>query len=582
MAFDAGMIAAIVHELNTTIINAKVEKIHQPEKDEVILYLRSNDRKDYKLLISAGANNPRINLTSVTYENPKTPPMFCMLLRKHLTGAKISAVRQLGFERAIEISFDTRDELGFDCVKYIYVEIMGKHSNIIFCNQDKKIANAIKIIDFTTSQKRQVLPGMLYEPPPSQDKKSPVDEDVNGFLKSFQDSPYQLDPDKFITSTYMGISQLVARELAYRTGKNHSPQELWNVFDAFTSRIRNNDFTPVLVKDTNGKPIEYCFTSIKQYGNGATSEIVESFGELVDLYFTVREKTERIKQRAADILKLLSNTEARLLKKIQLQKNDIKTCSEKDTQKLYGELILSNIYQMEKGMTKVSLPNYYDEDMAEVEILLDSRLTPSQNAQVYFKRYNKSKVAEIELAKQIKISEMEIEYINSVFDSLTKAENENDLNEIRQEIYESGYASKMKNYSVQKMKQSKPMEFVTDSGYKVLCGKNNVQNDLLTFKTASKLDYWFHTKNIPGSHVVMLCDGEEPSELDFTQAAMIAATYSKASEGENVAVDYTLAKNIKKPAGSKPGFVTYSTNWTAYVTPNKDVVKLLKKEYGRF
>ena len=574
MAFDAGMIAAIVHELNQTIINAKVEKIHQPEKDEIILHMR-NDRKDYRLLLSAGANNPRINLTGETYENPKAPPMFCMLLRKHLTGAKISAVRQLGFERAIEIALDTRDELGFDCVKYLYVEIMGKHSNIIFCNQDKKISNAIKIIDFTTSQKRQVLPGMLYEPPPPQDKKSPLDETSDGFLKLFETSPYQLEPDKFITSNYTGISQLVARELAYRTGRNHSPQELWNVFDEYVSRLRNNNFTPVIIK-AGGKLIEYCFMPINQYGNGAEIETAESFGELIDLYFTVREKSERIKQRAADILKLLSNTEARLLKKIQLQKNDIKTCGEKDTNKLYGELILSNIYQMEKGMTKISLPNYYDEDLAEVEIQLDSRLTPSQNAQVYFKRYNKSKVAEIELAKQIKISEMEIEYINSVFESLTKAENENDLNEIRNELYESGYASKMRNYSAQKMKQSKPMTFVTDSGYKVLCGKNNVQNDILTFKTAAKLDYWFHTKNIPGSHVVMLCDGEEPSELDFTQAAMIAAVYSKASDGENVAVDYTMVKNIKKPGGSKPGFVTYSTNWTAYVMPDREAVKRLK------
>lgn len=576
MAFDAGMIAAITNELNNTIINAKVEKIHQPEKDVIILYLH-NGRNDYKLFISAGANNPRINITNESYENPKTPPMFCMLLRKHLTGARVSAIRQLGFERAIELSFDTHDELGFDCVKYIYVEIMGKHSNIIFCNQDKKVANAIKIIDFTTSQKRQVLPGMMYEAPPPQDKKSPLDENMNDFINAYDTSMYRLETDKFITNNYMGISQLVAREISHKVGKNHSPQELWLVFNQFTERIRTNNFTPVLVRDENGKLIEYSFMPIEQYGNRAIPEIKDSFGELIDEYFTTRDKSDRIKQRAADILKLLSNTEARLLRKIQLQKNDIKSCAEKDIQKLYGELILSNIYKLEKGMTKVSLPNYYDDDLAEVEIQLDSRLTPSQNAQVYFKRYNKSKIAEVELAKQIKISEVELDYIYTVFESLTKAENETDLNEIRHELYESGYASKMRNYSVQKMKQSKPMEFVTDGGYKILCGKNNIQNDFLTFKTASKFDYWFHTKNIPGSHVVMLCDGDEPSETDFTQAAMIAAYYSKASDGVNVAVDYTLVKNIKKPGGSKPGFVTYSTNWTAYVTPEYEAVKKLKK-----
>ena len=575
MAFDAGMIAAITHELNNTIINAKIEKIHQPEKDEIIFYMR-NERTDYKLLLSAGANNPRLNLTGETYENPKAPPMFCMLLRKHLINARITSVCQLGFERAVEIAFDTRDELGFDCTRYIYVEIMGKHSNIIFCNQDKKVISAIKIIDFTTSQKRQILPGMLYEAPPPQNKKSPLDENMSGFLELYDVSPYQLEPDKFITANYMGISQLVAREIAYRAGKMYTPRELWNSFNEVIGNVRNNIYSPVLVKDTSGKFIEYCFTQITQYGSIATAEIVDSFGGLIDLYFTVREKSDRIKQRAADIFKLISNTEARLLKKIQLQKNDIKTCAEKDIHKLYGELILSNIYKMEKGITKISLPNYYDENLAEVEIGLDSRLTPSQNAQVYFKRYNKAKVAEVALAKQIQISEIELDYIYTVFESLTKAENENDLNEIRQELYESGYASKMRNYSVQKMKQSKPLEFTTDGGYKVLCGKNNIQNDILTFKTAAKLDYWFHTKNIPGSHVVMFSDGEEPSEVDFTQAAIIAAQYSKASDGENVAVDYTLVKNIKKPVGSKPGFVTYSTNWTAYVTPDAETVKKLK------
>lgn len=575
MAFDAGIIAAITHELNNTIINAKIEKIHQPEKDAIILQLRAG-RSDYKLLMSAGANNPRINLTNESYENPKTPPMFCMLLRKHLVGARISAVRQLGFERAVEISFDARDEMGFECVKYIYVEIMGKHSNIIFCNQDKKVQNAIKIIDFTTSHKRQVLPGMLYEMPPPQDKKSPLEVSIDDFIQAYDKSMYKLDSDKFIANNYMGISQLVAREIAYRAGKNHTISELWTAFNAYVERIRNNDYTPVLVKDENSNPIEYCFMPINQYGNKATNDIKETFGKLIDEYFTVRDKTDRIKQRSSDIFKMLSNTESRLLKKIQLQKNDIKKCAKKDDQKLYGELILSNIYKLEKGMTKVSLPNYYDENQTEVEIQLDARLTPSQNAQVYYKRYNKSKTAEVELAKQIKLSEAELDYIYTVFDSLTKAENENDLNEIRHELYESGYASKMRNYTVKKIHQSKPMEFVTDNGYKVLCGKNNIQNDLLTFKTASKLDYWFHTKNIPGSHVVMLCDGEEPSETDFTQAAMIAAYYSKASDGINVPVDYTLVKNIKKPAGSKPGFVTYSTNWTAYVTPDIEIINKMK------
>jgi len=468
-----------------------------------------------------------------------------MLLRKHLSNARIESVTQYGFERVIEIAFNAHDELGFECKKYVIIEIMGKHSNIIFCDQNKKILNAIKIIDFSTSQKRQVLPGMIYEMPPVQDKINPLEE------TEFKN-----------TAKYLGFSQLIEREI------DGSQNNFTNVVNI----IKTKNFTPVLVSDLTGKPIEYAFMPITQYGNSANVTVMDSFSELIDTFFMTRDRTDRINQKSADITKTLNNIENRLIKKIINLKTDLKSCAEKDKFKLYGDLIISNIYKLKKGMDKAELLNYYDD--SNIEISLDLRLTPSQNAQRYFKKYNKAKTAEVELTKQIAIAEDDLKYIETVIDSLSRAENENDINEIRNELYESGYIKKM-NQPIQKNQKIKPLEFVTDGGFKVYCGKNNIQNDFITLRVAEKTDYWFHVKNQPGSHVIMQVADTEPSELDFTQAASVAAFYSKAADGVNVPVDYTLVKNIKKPNGSKPGFVTYLTYWTAYVTPDKTLLEKL-------
>ncbi|MFA6948698.1 MAG: NFACT RNA binding domain-containing protein [Eubacteriales bacterium] len=582
MAFDAGMIAAITNELNENIIDSKVEKVQQPEKDQITLVLHSG-RETLRLLISAGANAPRIALTSAAQENPISAPMFCMLLRKHLGGAKVTSVRQLEFERAIEIAFAAYDELGFPCEKYLIAEIMGKYSNIIFCTKDKKIISALKIIDFSTSQKRQILPGMTYTMPPPQDKRNPLDETHDGFLSLYEAAPSS-SPDKFITLNYLGISSLLAREIAFRANTLGDGEKLWSEFDAVMTAIREKHFTPVMVKDKNDamKPVEYCFYPIRQYGPDYECTEMPSFGALIDGFFSERDRTDRIKQRAGDIFNLLTHAENRLIKKTELQKQDIKECEQKDKFKLYGDLITSNLYRIGRGMKDVSLTDYYSDPPREVMLELDTRLTPSQNAQRYYKRYNKAKKTETELAHQIEISTAELEYIGTVFDSLTRAENENDLAEIRRELYESGYASRMKSYTAAKIKPAKPIELHTSGGYRLLVGKNNSQNDYVTTKAAGKNDYWFHVKNVPGSHVIMFTDsnpdreGEEPTERDFTEAATVAAYYSKAKTGENVAVDYTLIRNVKKPAGSKPGFVIFTKNWTAYVTPDENLVKTLK------
>ncbi len=577
MAFDAGMVAAVANELRIKLTGARVEKVQQPEKDEIVLVMHSG-RENYRLCLSAGVGSARVNLTSIQKENPQSAPMFCMLLRKHLTGSRLQNINQLGFERVFEFEFEGYDEMGFISKRYIIAEIMGKYSNIIFTNEDKKVLGAVKTVDFTTSRLRQVLPGMTYElPPPQSGKFDPLSTSRDDFIALFEEKGFDMSADKLILNSFIGISPLISREIAHLAGDEISAQSLWNAFSAFCDTVRNADFTPILIKDESGKPFEYSFMPIKQYGISADTEDTGSFGALIDGYFAKREKIERIKQRSADIMKLLTNAEAHLHRKIAAQENDIKASEDKEIYKRNGDLITANMYMLSRGMTSAELIDYADEDMPTVTVELDSRLTPAQNAQRYYKYYNKAKATQIEVAKQLEISRAELEYIYTVFEALVKAENESDLAEIRDELYRSGYASRMKNYAVKKMTASKPLEFVTDGGYRVLCGKNNTQNDYITTKLADKNDYWFHVKNMPGSHVLLICD-DEPGEIDFTQAAMIAAHYSKASDGQNVAVDYTKARYVKKPGGSKPGFVIYTTNWTAYVTPDAKEVEKLKKK----
>ncbi len=583
MAFDAGMVSAIVYELNSRIIGARVEKVTQPERDELVLLLHLG-RENMRLALSSGTNNPHFNITSVVKENPAAPPMFCMLLRKHLTGARISAVTQLGFERAVEFAFDSYDEMGFETKKYLVTETMGKYSNIILLNNEKKVVSALKIIDLATSNVRQILPGFPYELPPEQKKLSPLtasEEQFRAALTACEDMP----ADKFILSNFYGFAAFVAREIAYRaSGAVDTPisacdaDRLWESFSFAADYIKNGEYEPWLVSDKSGKPVEYLFFEPLEYGSDFEVKKLDNFGVLLDEYFGRRDRAERIRQRTSDIFRLLTNAESRLHKKLELQRRDLDACADKEKYKLFGDLITGNIYRLSRGMESAVLENYYEDDCPEIVIPLDKRLTPQQNAQKYYKRYTKSKTAEVELAKQIKLAEAELVYIYTVFDSLTRAESESDILEIREELHSSGYASRMKNYSAKKLSAPKLMEFKSSGGYKILCGKNNHQNDYLTTRVADKHDYWFHVKNQPGSHCVMFTEGEEPSERDFTEAAMIAAYYSKVSDGINVPVDYTLIRNIRKPGGAKLGFVTYNTNYTAYVTPDEKTVISLRSK----
>lgn len=586
MAYDAGMMAAAIAQVRQAALGARVEKISQPERDEIVLQLHTTSGTR-RLLIHAGSNNPRMGLTLVLRENPAVPPMFCMLLRKHLSGARLVDVVQEGFERVTRLTFDTHDEMGFACRRHLMAEVMGKYSNLMLTDGDDKIIAALKVVDFSTSSMRQVLPGMTYELPPKQDKCNPLEMEKEQFLACYAAASPQASADKWLCATFLGLSSAMAREITYRASGDTAsrlacvaPEALWAAFDGVMCCIRRADFCPHLYLD--GKtPVEYAFLPLTQYGLQLTARAGEA-GEVLDWYFATRDREARTKQHAADVLNLLTHAEARLHKKLDIQRGELADCERGADYKRAGDLITANLYQLQRGMKQAVLTDYEDYHEGDgsygtLTVELDSRLTPAANAQRYYKKYNKSKNARQELTRQIALGEAELAYIYSVFDALTHAETEADLCEIREELSQSGFASRLSRGKLShKNSAPKVAQFRTTGGYRVLCGKNNTQNEYITHKLADKNDYWFHAKGVPGSHTVLVTGGEEPAAEDFTQAAQIAAHFSKAAGGQNVPVDYTLVRHVKKPAGGKPGLVIYHTNWTAYVTPDADAVAALR------
>ena len=586
MAFDAAMLRFVVDEINRKLTGGKVDRIYQPGREEAVFAVRCGG-EDHRLSISAGGNGSRMNLTSIRPENPAAPPMFCMMLRKHFTGARFAGAVQLGFERAARLTFDTHDEMGFSTQKHVIVELMGRFSNIIVTNAEDKIIGVLKPVDFTTSEKRQVLSGMRYELPPKQDKEDPTADTTDE--RRFRALAANEDPDrsaeKFIMSRFAGLSPLIAREIVFRAaGKSDATMKeaergLTEQFFRMIRIIRDLDGVPTVVKK-DGIPAEYAFTEIAQYGPPYETETAGSFGELIDAYYGERSREERLHRRAADIFRLLSNAEGRITKKMARQREELSACEDGEKFRLWGDLITANIWRLERGMDACELEDWNSADGAKVKIPLDKRLSPSANAQVYYKKYAKSKTARVHLTEQLAAGQEELDYVYTVLDALTRAEGEKELSEIRAELWHSGYAAKMKNYTEKKQAAPSIARYLTSDGHTVLCGRNNVANDWLTTRVAERGDWWFHVKNQPGSHVVLRCfDGEsDPPEQAFTEAAEIAAWNSKAKDGVMVPVDYVKAAKVKKPAGSKPGFVIYTTNWTAYVTPDGDRIAAMKQK----
>ena len=562
------------------MLGTRVDRVFQPNRDELILAFRGFSAA-YKLLISARANSARVNLTTIPVENPQQPPMLCMLLRKKLQGAKLLEITQPDLERALMLKFDSVNELGDHVELTLAVEIMGRYSNIILVDENGKIIDALKRVDAEMSSERLVLPGLLYRLPPPQDKLSMLTCTVEEIMARIDALPRDMELSKALMSVLQGISPIIAREVENSAGLGHEvyvksmtpPQRRRTEMYVTTlmETAKNVSGTPHIVIDPQNKPKDFAFMDIRQYGSAMTVSEKKSFSEMLDAFYAERDQIERMRVKSQDLLRLLANHADRLGRKIANQQAELSACAERDTLRIKGDLLSANMYAIQKGETSVKLQNFYDENLAELEIALDPALTPQQNAQKYYKNYRKAKTAEEKLTEQIGLAQTELTYIDSVFESLALAENERDLNEIRAELAEQGYVRRRAGKKNQKQPVlSAPLKFKTSDGFTVLVGRNNRQNDKLTMKDANNNDIWFHTKNIPGSHTVLVTDSKAPTETAMEEAAVLAAQHSRAKDSAQVPVDYTQIRYVSKPQGAKPGMVIYVQYKTVYVDPTTE------------
>lgn len=576
MALDALAIRCLTNELSEKLVGGRIDKVHQPERDEIVLYIRTPDGSE-RLVLSASAAHPRVHITSSQKQNPQTPPMFCMLMRKHLGSGKITSIHQKGFERIIEIDIESYDELGDLTVKHVIVEIMGRYSNVILTDASYKIIDSVKHIDMTVSSVRQVLPGFMYELPPAQDKRA------------LTDGTHELDfsqqgarADKVILSSVGGISPLTAREIVHNAlGRcdlvcgeltYDDRQQLENAVNELAEQCLDGKFAPCIVSDAkSGKVMDFSAVQIRQYGSVAEVKYYRTINEILDIFYSARDSAERMKQKSADLVKLLHNNIERASKKLSIQKKTLDDAKNKELHKIYGDLITANLYRIAQGDRIAEVENYYDPECPTVKIQLSPTLSPSQNAQRYYKLYSKAKTAEVEAAKQMKNTLAELEYLESTLALVENSVNEADINAIRTELAEQGYLNRRTQNKKQRIQNtSKPHHYISSDGFDIYVGKNNTQNDYLTLKLANSSDIWFHTKNIHGSHtVIKLGLDKDVPDSTLMEAAQLAAYYSKARESSQVPVDYTQIKNVKKPNGAKPGMVIYDYYNTVYVTPKE-------------
>lgn len=591
MPLDAICLGAVTEELNHVLAGCRVEKVYQPDRDEIVLQTRGQGGAR-RLLVSIAAGAPRVHFIDAARENPATPPMFCMLLRKHVQGAKIAAVVQPAVERMLTIELDTTDEMGVACKKHLVCELMGKHSNVILCGEDNRIIDAMRRVDGDLSGKRQVLPGLFYRLPPAQEKHDPFALSGAGLSAALQSADGEMGLDRYLLSQLLGFSPLLCRELSYRaTGDAAKPVgkltaeeqlRLAQVFEDLKSYLTEKRWKPFLLTKTEDHAVfDFSFLPITQYEGLMTVSQEQSFSDLLAAFFEKKGKAERMARRSADLHKTVVNARDRLARKLAAQQKELDATQNREQYKRLGDLITANLYQLEKGMNKAVVVDYYDEACPEVEVALDVRLTPQQNAQKYFKLYNKAKTAEEVLTQQLAQGRADLDYLESVLVALGEAESERDLAQLREELTQAGVLSnKQARNKKQRVKPvaAKPFHYRSSDGFDIFAGKNNLQNDLLTLKTAYKSDIWFHTQKIHGSHVILVADGREPTDQAMTEAAMIAAYHSKARQSSLVPVDYTPVRQVKKPAGAKPGMVIYHVYQTAYVTPDEAAVERLRIE----
>ena len=571
MAFDGITIANIVTELNQTITGGKINKIAQPENDELIITIK-NQRKQYRLFLSASASLPLIYLTETNKPSPLTAPNFCMLLRKHIGSGKIIAIEQPGMERIIRFTIEHLNELGDLCTKYLIVEIMGKHSNIIFCNEEDQIIDSIKHVSAHMSSVREVLPGRPYFIPETQSKLNPfvLTEEI------FQEKifPRPVNVAKAIYTSITGISPLMAEEVCYRAGidggiptdglEDVERVHLAHTFLRMVDDIRDGHFEPNIIY--KGKePVEFACFPLSQYQDYRAVSYPSIF-PVLETYYAEKNIVTKMRQKTVDLRKIVQNALERNVKKYQLQQKQLKDTEKKEKYRVWGELLNTYGYEVEPGAKSMEALNYYTNEM--IQIPLDETMTPQENAKKYFDKYSKLKRTKEALDTLLQETGDEIKHLESIAAALDIASSEEDLVQIKEEMMEYGYV-KRKNTGGKKVKvTSRPYHYISSDGYDIYVGKNNFQNDELSFKFASGNDWWFHVKGQPGSHVIVKSKNEELPDRTFEEAGKLAAYYSKGRQAPKVEIDYTQKKNLRKPTGGKPGFVVYYTNYSLLIEPD--------------
>ena len=587
MALDGAFLACLRQEIWDSLPAARIDKIHQPGREELVIALRYKGG-NRKLYLSAGANSPRIHFTDTTPENPAQPPMFCMLLRKRLTGGRLADIRQEGWERALYLDFDCINELGDPVRLTLAVEIMGRHSNIILIGPDGIIIDSIKRVDPAMSSVRPILPGLRYEVPPAPagrcDLSRHTPDDVITALKAGRDAPLS----KALQAVVTGLSPLSCREIAFRATAGLdtpvsalTPHEWEKLADCLhrtrAAVLEGARRVPYLVRKSDGTPLEYSFQTIIQYGPEAIGTEMASFSTLLDTFYAGRAAAERMRVKGHDLLKVLQNSMERVGRKLNVQKQELAAAANRETLRLYGDLINAGMHLIPTGAASAELINYYDENCAPITVPLDPALSAAANAQKYYKDYRRAQTAERMLTDRIAAGEQELVYLESVFDNLSRAATTRELDELRAELEAEGYLRRQRGKQ-KPPPPMKPLTFRSDDGFTIYVGRNNLENDRLTLRVAKGSDYWLHTKNIPGSHVIVVCEGQTPPDHTLEQAAILAATHSKAADSVQVPVDYAQARYVKKPSGAKPGMVIYTDNRTAYVNPDPALRDRLKVE----
>lgn len=580
MAFDGVVVSCLVHELNKTILNSKISKIAQPENDELLLTCKGTNGQ-FRVAISASASLPFLYLTEENKPSPLSAPTFCMVLRKHIANGRIIKIEQPNFERIICFSIEHLDEMGDLCHKELYVELMGKHSNIIFCKEDGVIIDSIKRISGAISSLREVLPGKMYEFPATQSSKlNPIMENKEHFIDVIKDSPDTIC--KAIYMNYTGVSPLISNEIASRAGldgdgyicglSEDEKLHLANHFIWFFDQIKEECFSPCMIRNQK-EPIEFSAFALQIYSDYHT-ESFDSISTVLETYYAEKNVYTRIRQKSVELRKIVSLALERNYKKYQIQEKQLKDANKREKFKLYGELIQAFGYGLEPGAKELICENYYDNNK-EIKIPLDDQLTPQENAKKYFDKYGKLKRTAEAVEELLVTTKAEIDHLESIQNSLEIALVQEDLVQIKQELIEFGFIKK--GFSKKKERaKSKPFHYRSSDGYDIFVGKNNYQNDELTFKIATGNDWWFHAKGMPGSHVVVKSNNEELPDRTFEEAARLAAFYSKGRQNDKVEIDYLQKKNVKKPNGSAPGFVVYYTNFSMTISSSIDGIAFIE------